>query len=255
MKKSWIFACMLLGLTACSSSQVGKSIAKPNYSKAYEDYLSLGVQYVQMGRLDLAEPRLKRAIEIDAEPPEAWNVLAVLYEEKRDVAAGYQIYEKLISSHPDYALGYQNFATFLCKFEREPERVALHQKMRAKNADFQILSYISEGDCLISRNNLQAAKAAYQQAVQVASAVSNPIPPIANNALLPLARMAQQQGDNQSALQYLRVLHTQIGYSAESVAIAIRAARALGDRALEDEMMRVMRGNYHETEQAKEFGL
>lgn len=255
MKKWWIFTCTLLGLTACSSPNQGSGLSKPNYSQAYEDYLSLGVQYVQMGRLDLAEPRLKRAIEIDAEPPEAWNVLAVLYEQKRDIASGYQVYEKLINSHPDYALGHQNFATFLCKFDREPERAALYQKMRAKNSEFQILSYISEGDCLLSRGNKQTARQAYQQAVQIASVVSNPISPIANNALLPLASLAQQQGDNQSALNYLRILHTQIGYSAESVAIAIRAARAVGDRSMEDEMMRLMRANYYETEQAKEFGL
>lgn len=255
MRKSWLLGLSLAVLTACSGGKVGSQGVKPNYSQAYEDYLALGVQYVQIGRYDLAEPRLKRAIEINSEPPEAWNVLAVLYEEKRDIASGYQIYEKLINSHPDYALGYQNFATFLCKFEREPERVALYQRMRAKNADFQILSYIIEGDCLVSRKDERGAEIAYKQAVQIASAIANPIPPIANNALLPLAQLAQQRGDNQSALGYIRILHTQIGYSAESVAIAIYAARALGDRVLEDEMMRVMRANYHETEQARELGL
>ena len=73
---------------------------KADYGQAYKDYVELGAQYLQMGRYDLAEPKLQRAIEIDSRPPEAWNILAVLYEEKRDIASGNQIYQKLIHSHP-----------------------------------------------------------------------------------------------------------------------------------------------------------
>ena len=35
---------------------------KTDYKQAYQDYVELGAKYVQMGRYDLAEPKLKRAI-------------------------------------------------------------------------------------------------------------------------------------------------------------------------------------------------
>ncbi|SUO95867.1 tetratricopeptide repeat protein [Suttonella ornithocola] len=238
-----------LFLNACTTTTTGKipTEVKPDYNRAYQDYLRLGAEYVQRGRYDLAEPKLKRAIEIDSRPPEAWNILAVLYEEKRDINSGNQIYQKLINSHPDYALGFMNYATFLCKFDRNPERQALYGKMRGKGNEFKVLSYIAEGNCAREHQQYSVAENAYRQAL----AYDNHAP----GALLPLADMAVQSGNYQAAMNYLKVIHTYVGYSADSVRLAILAARGLGDVNQENEMMRVMRSNYQGTSQAKTLGI
>lgn len=222
-------------LSGCSSTGGGSRKIQPDYDKAYQDYLALGARYLQMGRYEMAEPKLKRAIEIDSEPAEAWNVLAVLYEQKRDIASGYQVYEKLTTSHPNYALGFVNFATFLCKFNREPERQALYQKMRAKDKTFVTLSYIAEGNCARERNNLAGAMTAYQKALSYDQ--------YAAGALLPLAEIALRQGDAAKAQQYLKIIHTYVGYSAESTALGIQAAQALGNQREVEDLQRIMRAN------------
>ena len=130
---------------------------KADYGQAYKDYVELGAQYLQMGRYDLAEPKLKRAIEIDSHPPEAWNILAILYEEKRDIASGNQIYQKLIHSHPEYLLGYTNYVTFLCKFDRDSEMQTVLGQMRGRNAEFKTAAYIAEGNCMQRRSQGGAA--------------------------------------------------------------------------------------------------
>ncbi|MDO5089981.1 MAG: pilus assembly protein PilW, partial [Cardiobacteriaceae bacterium] len=160
LRATFLAAALLAG--ACSTSPNSERSSRgPNYDKAYDDYIALGAQYLQMGRFDLAEPKLKRAIEINSQNPEAWNVLAVLYEEKRDIASGYQVYEKLVSSHPNYTLGFMNFATFLCKFDREPERQNLYGRMRAKGGEFTTLSYIAEGNCEREKGRMSGAEGAY----------------------------------------------------------------------------------------------
>lgn len=237
-----------LAMGACSTSPDNdRSSRGPNYDKAYDDYLALGARYLQMGRFDLAEPKLKRAIEINSQNPEAWNVLAVLYEEKRDIANGYQVYEKLVSSHPDYTLGFMNFATFLCKFDREPERQNLYGRMRAKGGEFVTLSYIAEGNCEREKRRINAAESAYRQALATNSQAAG--------ALLPLAQIAIDKQDYASALRYLKVVHTYVGYSADSAYLGILAARATGDSRLEEELIRVMRGNYNDSPLAKQLGL
>lgn len=250
MKNRYIFVLLpLLLLAGCSSMNTGKrhSDNKANYAQAYRDYVSLGAQYLQKGRYDLAEPKLKRAIEIDSRPPEAWNVLAVLYEQTRNISEGYQVYEKLTGSHPDYALGFTNFATFLCKFDRDDELQKLLAQMRLKNNDFRALSYISEGNCMKKRNQPDVAQKAYKQALIYDAHAAG--------ALLPLAEISLQQGDPVAALRYLKVVHTYVGYSPESVSIGIKAARRSGDSRTEEELMRVMRANYAGSTQAQALGL
>ncbi|MBV7434296.1 tetratricopeptide repeat protein [Cardiobacteriaceae bacterium TAE3-ERU3] len=235
MKKNYLYIVGIVALlSGCASTNSGSKV-KPDYERAYQDYLSLGAQYLQMGRYDLAEPKLKRAIEIDSEPAEAWNVLAVLYEEKGDIAAGYQVYEKLTTSHPDYALGFINFATFLCKFNRDPERQALYQRMRGKDQAFATLSYIAEGNCAQERGNNAGAVSAYEQALSYDR--------YAAGALLPLAEIALNQGDANTAQQYLRVVHTYVGYSPESIMLGIQAAQMLGDEREIQNLQRMLRAN------------
>ena len=242
-------AALMMGACSVMSDGDGKPArsSSPNYDKAYEENLSLGARYLQMGRFELAEPKLKRAIEINSQNPEAWNVLALLYEEKRDIAAGYQVYEKLTTSHPNYSLGFMNFATFLCKFDREPERQALYAKMRAKGGEFNTLSYIAEGNCERSRGHASGAEGAYQRALAG--------DPQAAGALLPLAQIAVDKKDYASALRYLKVVHTYVGYSPDSVYLGIVAARATGDSRMEEDLIRVMRASYSDSPFAKQLGL
>ena len=251
MKKLFMLMAVLV-LSGCSTDCLKRKkpktsvpVVKPDYDEAYDEYLQLGAKYLEMGRYDLAEPKLRRAIVINSKNPQAWNVLALLYEQERDIAAGYQSYEKLINSNPDYELGYANFATFLCTFEREPEREQLYQKMRVKDRNFQLLSYVSEGNCYRRRADLGRASQAYQQALK--------IDPHAVGALLPLADIELRENRPAEALKYLKIIHTYVGYSPDSVSIAIKAARQVGDRNTEDEMMRFMRANYMNTPQAQEL--
>lgn len=243
-----------LSLAACTTSTVstkttvgGSNGVKANYDQAYQDYLQLGAEYVRRGRYDLAEPKLKRAIEIDSRPPEAWNILAVLYEETRNIAAGEQVYQKLIASHPDYALGFMNYATFLCKFDRAAELQGLLGKMRSKGTEFTALSYIAEGDCARERNQVAAATTAYRQALNFDNHAAG--------ALLPLADMELAQGNYQAAANYINVVHTYVGYSPESVRIGILAARGLGNAQQENDLLRVMRSSYQGSEQARTLGI
>lgn len=241
------------GLNACTTTTTtkttvgGSSGTEANYDQAYQDYLQLGAEYVRRGRYDLAEPKLKRAIEIDSRPPEAWNILAVMYEEKRDIAAGEQVYQKLLSSHPDYVLGYLNYATFLCKFDRVGEMDTLLGRMRAKGSEFSALSYIAEGNCRRAKNNTGAAATAYRQALNFDNHAAG--------ALIPLAEIELSQGNHQAAANYINVVHTYVGYSAESVRIGILAARGSGNAQQENDLLRVMRASYQGTEQARALGI
>ena len=120
-------------------------------------------------------------------------------------------------------------------------------QMRGRNAEFKAAAGIAEGNCMQRRGQSGTAENAYKQAL-----AANPQ---AEGALLPLAQISLQKGDYASALRYLRVVHTYVGYSPESVKLGIEAARKSGDTRMEEELVRVMRGNYKSTPEAKALGI
>lgn len=100
---------------------------------------------------------------------------------------------------------------------------------------------------MAARNQIGQAENAYKQAIAVN--------PQAEGALLPLAEISLQKGDAAGALRYLKVVHTYVGYSPQSVKIGIEAARKGGDSRMEEELVRVMRANYKNTPQAQSLGI
>ena len=253
VKKIIALSVLAVFLSACQTETTikketaAKSKVEPDYKKAYQDYVMLGTQYLDRGALEMAEQRFKRAIEIDARQPDAWNGLAIVYEESRNIAEGDRTYQKLINSHPDYALGYSNYLIFLCKFDRENEMSPVLAKMRAKGKEFAALSYIGEGDCNIKKNRVAQAENSYKQAIAIEQNSAG--------ALMPLAKIALDKGQPQAAQAYLKVMHTYVGYTPESVKLGILAARAMNDSKSETDLTRIMRSSYSKTKQAEELGI
>lgn len=253
LKKIIALSVLVLALTGCqtdttvTTQTAAKGRVEPDYKKAYSDYLNLGNQYLASGAYEMAEQRLKRAIEIDSRPPDAWNSLAVLYEQTRNIAEGDRVYQKLLNSHPEYALGYNNYLIFLCKFDRENEMAPVLAKMRTKGAEMAALAYIGEGNCHMSKNRTAQAESSYKQAIAHERNSAG--------ALLPLARIALEKGQPQATQAYLKIMHTYVSYTPESVKLGILAARAMNDSKTEADLTRLMRSSYAKSKEAEELGI
>lgn len=253
VKKIMALSILVLALTGCqtettvTTQTAAKGKIEPDYKTAYQKYVELGKQYLDTGVLERAEAGFKRAIEIDASQPDAWLGLAIAYARTKNIAEGDRTFQKLINSHPDYALGYSNYLNFLCEFDRENEMSPVLIKMRAKGKELAALSYIGEGDCHIKKNRAAQAETAYKQALTVE--------PHSAGALLPLAKMAVERNQPQTAMAYLKIMHTYVAYTPDSVKLGILAARAMNDSKTETDLTRVMRSSYSKTKQAEELGL
>lgn len=244
MKNKILLLTTMIFLTACSSNTGDRSFIadkpasqkKIDTNQSYEDYVSLAAQYFEKGRYDWVERSLMNAIRINNKRPEAWNILAVLYEETNDLAKANQTYLTLLNKKSDFLLGYKNYATFLCKLGRNSELNNLLNKMRDKNLTFKISSYIYRGDCFISQGKIDQAKQSYLSALKLDSK--------SRDVLLPLAGIAIKEEDFATALKYLQTIHTYIGYSPESVQLALISAKKIGDKDLIRKLTQIMRTNY-----------
>lgn len=228
-------------LSGCVAGVNNRNAPEPNPKKAAKTYMELGVAYMQKGRYDLAEPKLQRSLA--AHPmQEAYNALALLYEELHDNALAEENYKQLVAQFPDYGLGYLNYNIFLCKYDRRAQIQQLATQMASRGKEIAAIGQIAAGNCALSKGDKIAAKRYYSQALTYEK--------YAAGALLPLAEIDLQDGFVAEAKNKVDLVNNYIGYSPRSVYLSVLVNRDLGNRAEERKMMNVLRSRFPRSPEA-----
>jgi Flp pilus assembly protein TadD len=76
-------------------------------------HVDLGIAYSRAGDLEKAEASLKRAVEINARQPVAYNELGMVYRRKGEFASARASYEKALAVYPGFHFARLNLA-ILC---------------------------------------------------------------------------------------------------------------------------------------------
>lgn len=74
---------------------------------------NLALVYQKLGKLDLAEAQLKRALEIEPMNPVASNELGLLYRKTGRFAEARPVYEKVLAKYPNFSMAHKNLGV-LC---------------------------------------------------------------------------------------------------------------------------------------------
>ncbi|MGY0399142.1 MAG: tetratricopeptide repeat protein [Ostreibacterium sp.] len=233
---------ILVLLTGCITTLEGYQPPKPKTANVTaKSYFDLGVAYMKEKRFDLAEPKLQRALQLDP-TPEAYNALAVLYEEMHDNVLAEETYKTLTSNFPDYARGYLNYNIFLCKYNRTGQIESLSVNMAAKNKKMVAIGQIAAGDCAYSKGDNTIARQHYNKALQYEQ--------YAAGALLPLAEMDLKAGFVEQAKEKVDLVNNFIGYSARSVYLSLLINRELGNSLEERKMLQTLKKRFANTPEA-----
>lgn len=230
----------LLFLSGCMMITESNAPQK-NPNAAAKSYFELGIAYLQRGRYALAESKLQRSIENEP-TAEAYNALALLYEEQHENSLAEQTYKQLITKFPDYGRGYLNYNIFLCKYNRRSQIAELATQMAQKGKDIAAIGQIAAGDCAQSKGDNTAAVRHYQQALQYE--------PYSAGALLPLAEINLKQGFVEKAKKQVDTVNNYIGYSAKSVYLSALIERDLGNKVAERKMLHALRNRFPNSPEA-----
>ncbi len=222
-------------LSACVTNVNGRKSPDPKPEKAAEAYMKLGIAYMQKGRFDLAESKLQRSVQTKPSP-EAYNALALLYEELHDNALAEDTYKRMVSEFPDYGLGYLNYNIFLCKYDRHTQIQQLAAQMASRGKDIAAIGQIAAGNCAFSKGDIVNAQNYYKKALAYEQ--------YAAGALLPLAEIDLERGFVAEAKAKVDKVNNFIGYSARSVYLSILINRELGNRIAERQMVNVLRSRF-----------
>ena len=237
-----VFALAALTLASCASSPPSDETSKAR--RAAETNTELGRQYIARGEYEVALDKLKRAIAHDKTYAPAHTVLAFLYENLNDDEMAGKEYREAVRYDPDAGPVNNNYGAFLCSQNkwREAERyfeTALKDPFYATPE----LATTNAGLCALGAGDLDKADKYLRQSIEYDANLPE--------ALLGLGNLNYQQAQYLRARAFLQRYEAVAPHTAESLELAYRIERELGDEQAAERYRRELIQSFPNSNAAK----
>jgi type IV pilus assembly protein PilF len=191
-------------------------------------YVEMGMAYMRDGQSGVALKKLKKAIEVDDDYPQAHNVIAILYERLgNDVLAGFH-YEQAVKLDSKDPYIRNARGSYYCKSGRLEDAELDYQKALANPLyPTPWVALTNAGLCRERAEDKGKAENYYRRAL-----TANPRYP---TALFQMAELSLEQNKDLSARAYLERYHGVSRPSAASLWLGIQIEKKLKDMAKADE--------------------
>lgn len=144
-------------------------LTKPKMSNSEKAQLNMqmGVRYMELGMLDVAQEKLKLAEDLDSSNAEIHNALAIFYERVKNYDEAIDHYKSALSREPDNFSTKSNYGRLLCeqgKLDKATEllREALDSPMNNR----VWLAQTNMGLCQLKQGQTAQAEGYFRQALQ-----------------------------------------------------------------------------------------
>lgn len=205
-------------LLACASTQEQKK----NH-KIAESNVRLGVGYLQQGKVDAALEKIKRALEVEPDYPEAHSSIALVYQQLGENEKAEEHYKTALGFQPGNGIINNNYATLLCNVGKPLEAEPYFLKAindRRYRTPAQALENL--GSCLMQVPDLDKAEKYLRQALRL-----NPKLP---GALLQMVRVGLERKRYMSSRAYLQRYQEVAKMNPQSLMLGIQVEMKLGDK-------------------------
>ena len=212
-----IIVSMSFLLLACASTQEQKK----NHKIAVSN-VRLGVGYLQQGKVDAALEKIKRALEVEPDYPEAHSSIALVYQQLGENEKAEEHYKTALEFLPEDGIINNNYATLLCNVGK-PLEAEPHFLKAINNRRYRTPAQALEnlGSCLMQVPDLDKAEKYLRQALRL-----NPKLP---GALLQMVRVGLERKRYMSSRAYLQRYQEVARMNPQSLMLGIQVEKKLGD--------------------------
>jgi len=237
-------AVILLLLAGCASQSeaptvetgtiVGEVGDPRNRARVHTD---LAAAYYERGSMAIALEELRVATAADANYPPAHSMLGLVYMELRENQLAEASFERALRLSPSDPDINHNYGWFLCNTSREKESIKLFvQAIRNPLYATPWRSYSAAGVCSLRGGNSKDAEEFFQRALK--------LEPDDTPSLIKLGEIRYRQGQVDDARRLVSRYNKLITPTAESLWLALRIERKLGQRVAEQSFANQLRRRY-----------
>lgn len=200
-------------------------------------HTELASAYLERGNMGVALEELRIALAADANYAPAYSVLGLVHMELRENAVAQQQFERGLRIAPNDPDLNNNYGWFLCQTGRESQSIG-YFLAALKNPLYNTpaRSYVNAGLCSMKANNENDAVDYFERALRSS--------PDNLQALLNLATIQYQRGQMEAARTLIGRFNSLVEPTAESLWLALRIERKLGDRTAENAMATQLRRRF-----------
>jgi len=205
-----------------------------NRARAHTD---LAAAYYEMGNMSVALDEAHIALAADANYAPAYNVLGLVHMDLKEDAQAQANFERALGISPNDPDANHNYGWFLCQTGRESE--SMHYFMAAVRNPLYASpqkSYTLAGMCALRSKDEAHAVDYFERALR--------LEPNYLGAVLPLAQLRYRHGQLQAARTLVSQYNRQVEGTAESLWLALRIERRLGDKAAESALAGQLRRRF-----------
>ena len=211
------------GPTIATGTQTGEPSDPRNRARIHTELAGL---YYGRGNLAVALEELRVATAADSSYAQAHAMFGVVYMDLRENTLAQASFERALELAPTDPDINHNYGWFLCQSGRAADS-ARYFLQAVKNPLYPTpwRSYSAAGVCALRDNNFKAAEDYFQRALK--------LEPDEPTALLQLGQLRYRQNNLEEARKLVTRLNKLLTPTAESLWLAIRVERKLGDRSAE----------------------
>ena len=216
---------LILALAGCASSAERQEEMEKKDKRA-ETHVMLGASYLQRGQLDVAKEELEKALSEMPDNSQANNIMAVLQWRLKKYDEADRLFRKALDKDASNSSAHHNYGAFLC------DRGKLDAGVRHFDAATGDALYpytaevnLNAGLCLMKKPAPAMAEKYFREALRI-----NPKLP---SALYQMARLSVDSGQRLSARGFIERYFQSADDTPESLLLAVRIERALGNKNAE----------------------
>ncbi|MBI4292698.1 MAG: type IV pilus biogenesis/stability protein PilW [Betaproteobacteria bacterium] len=190
-------------------------------------HTELAVAYFERGNMGVALEELRVALAADSSYAPAYNVLGLVHMDLKEMDLAQNNFDRALRIAPNDPDLNHNYGWFLCQTGRE-EQSLRYFLAAVKNPLYPTpqKSYAVAGSCALRKNMDSDAVDYFQRALRLDAAY----PP----ALVNLANLRYRRGELMEARELIGRFNKLLDATAESLWLALRIERKLGDKAAEN---------------------
>ncbi|WP_293369986.1 type IV pilus biogenesis/stability protein PilW [Nevskia sp.] len=237
-------AALLVSLTACVTETSGelRPQSPPDLEEAAKINTQLGVDYARQGRFDVAEEKLRKAVEQDENYAQAHSMLAYVLTQIGDREGAEREYRRALALAPGDAATHNNFGVFLCDLGKTKEADREFQTaLGDRNYPTPEAAWTNAGIC-----QQQAKDPRAEDSFRAALKIN----PEYRAALAQIAALTYRKSDWQRTDAFVKRYEKLGSLTPDLLLIAARTQRKLGDKVAARRYEQTLLRDFPESDQA-----